>query len=34
MIFSQGRSVKMEINQPESIKLKMRGHKLGSGVNW
>jgi len=23
----------MEINQPKSIKLKMRGHKLVSGVN-
>jgi len=23
----------MQINQPESIKLKMRGHKLVSGVN-
>jgi hypothetical protein len=24
----------MEVNQPKSIKLKMRGHKLISGVNW
>ena len=24
----------MEINQPMSIKLKVRGHKLRSGVNW
>jgi hypothetical protein len=24
----------MEINQTDSIKLKMRGHKLSSGVNW
>jgi hypothetical protein len=23
----------MEINQPKSVKLKMRGHKLISGVN-
>jgi len=24
----------MEINGPESVKSKMRGHKLRSGVNW
>jgi hypothetical protein len=24
----------MEINEPKSDKLKMRGHKLRSGVNW
>jgi hypothetical protein len=24
----------MEINQPKGIQLKMRGHKLRSGVNW
>jgi hypothetical protein len=24
----------METNQPKSVKLKVRGHKLRSGVNW
>ena len=24
----------MEINQPQSVKPKMRGRKLRSGVNW
>jgi hypothetical protein len=24
----------MELNQMESIKLKMRGHKLRRGINW
>jgi DNA-binding protein len=24
----------MELNQTESVKLKMRGHKLRRGVNW
>jgi hypothetical protein len=33
MIFPLGKKKSMEINQPKSIKSKMRGCKLRTGVN-